>query len=580
MASKGDTQMSDTTQPASEPLRILVAQMMRMGDVLQTTPLIRALRQQHPDAHIAALVRRMGKPILDRNPDVNEIIIYDEDRMFSDMRAQDSDKFLDAYRCAEDYIARIRNGRFDVVYNCTHNIASAMLFKLAGVPKVVGAHLSDDWRFVLRGGWTNYFFASVLHRDFNGLNLCDITRHFAEGNPSFPRVVFDVTDEDRKFVDRILADSGVEGDDPYVCFQLGASEENKRWPVDYFATLAGEISSRLGARIFLVGVESEAHLGETFERRATVPTTSLFGKTNLPQLGALLERARVLVTNDTGTMHVAAGVGCPVVLASVGYVHFRETGPYGSGHCAVEARRDRLSRIGEAAGRTERHVIRPEHMLRAVELTLRSDPHEPVPQIVDAPAFASVDLYMSRFAADGCLEWYPLIRRPLTRNDYLRMAYRAMWLEFLGKNTGSRAERESIASIVWHHSPVGEASLERWRLEDDQRFGELAALARRGVATTEQLLAILESGKGMRRARDVVSELVKLDEEIRIFGELHDACKPMVVIARFERDNLEGADPLRLAQTTLQIYRDLARRAELAREKLTRIVEIWHEVHG
>lgn len=561
-------------------MRILVGQMMRMGDVIQTTPLIRALRRQHPDAHIAVLVRKMGQAILERNPDVNEVLIYDEDGMFSDIQSQDSDRLLDAYACADAYVRLIRDGRYDVAYNCTHNISSAMLFKLGEVPRVVGAHLSDDWRFVLRGGWTNYFFASVLHRDYNALNLCDITRHFAEGDASQPRVVFEVRDEDRRFVDELFAEHGVGPNEPVVCLQLGASEENKRWPVDFFATLGGELAKRFGARLFLAGVESEAPLGEAFQRRCAASAVPLFGRTSVAQLAALLERARVLVTNDTGTMHLAAAVNCPVALVSVGYVHFRETGPYGSGHCAIEARRERLGRVDDPGHRAERHCIRPEHVLRAVELLWQTDPYDPVPQIVHSHAFAEVELHMSRFAPDGCLEWYPVIRRPLSQTALLRMAYRAMWLEALGKARNERAEKESLASLLWHHAPGGDAQIEAWRHELGATFDCLLELARRGVLLTEQLLGVLEGGRGMRRARDIVAELVRLDEEIRIFGEIHDACKPLVVIARFERDNLEGADPLRLAQTTLRIYRDLAQRAELTRAKIERIADLWPEVHG
>lgn len=561
-------------------MRILVAQMTRMGDVLQTTPLIRALRRQHPDAHIAALVRRMGRPILERNPDVNEIIVYDEEPMFRDMRAQDSDKLLAAFESAERFIEKIRRGNFDVVYNCTHNIASAMLFKLAGVPKIVGAHLSDDWRFVLRGGWTNYFFASVLHREYNALNLCDIARHFAEHRNGTPRVVFDVRHEDREFVESLLAEHGVAPDEPLVCMQLGASEDRKRWPVDSFAAVADELAARYGARIFLVGVASEAPLGDTFQRRAAAAPVSLFGRTTLPQLAALLERARALITNDTGTMHLAAAVNCPVVLVSVGYVHFRETGPYGPGHCAVESRRDRLGRVSESEAPVRRQTIRPEHVLKAVELVWQSDPDDAVPQIVESPGFAPVDLYVSRFAPDGCLEWYPAIRRPIGRTDLLRMAYRAMWLEDLGDGHDERTETESLASLLWHFSPTADAFLDEWKAELAGLFRQLHGLAREAVAATEQLLALLEGGQSMRKAREAVAEMTRIDEDIRIFGELHDAVKPLVVIARFERDNLEGADPLRLAQTTLRINRDLCRRCELMGKKLDRIAVLWHEVHG
>ena len=77
-------------------MRILVDQTTRMGDVLQTSPLIRAIKEKHPDAHITLLVRKMGKIIAERHPDVDDVLIYDEDAMFLHLRAQDSDRLLQA----------------------------------------------------------------------------------------------------------------------------------------------------------------------------------------------------------------------------------------------------------------------------------------------------------------------------------------------------------------------------------------------------------------------------------------------------------------------------------------------------
>ena len=297
-------------------MRILVVQATRMGDVIQTTPLIRTLRRQHPNAHIAVMVRRMGVPVLERNPDVNDVLVYDEDEMFIHCRAHDSDRLVKAYEKAEEYIAALRNGRFDVAYNCTHSISSAMLLKLADVPRVVGAHLSDDWQFVLRGGWTNYFFTSVFHREYNALNLCDITGRFADAEPS-RELVFDVTEDDRARADTILREHGIADNAFLVCMQLGASEENKRWAPQRFAELAAMLAHERDAKIALLGVPEEAGLGEIFERHAPGVAAHLYGKTSLHAVAAMLQRARFLVTNDTGTMHIAAAVRCPVVLVSV-----------------------------------------------------------------------------------------------------------------------------------------------------------------------------------------------------------------------------------------------------------------------
>ena len=78
----------------------------------------------------------------------------------------------------------------------------------------------------------------------------------------------------------------------------------------------------------------------------------------------------------------------------------------------------------------------------------------------------------------------------------------------------------------------------------------------------------------MKQAQQIVADLMRLDEEIRLFGEVHAACKPLVAMARFERDHLEGADPVLLSRTTLEIYRGMYARARLCERKLKRILEL------
>ena len=117
-------------------MRILVAQTTRMGDVLQTSPLIQALRDKHPDAHITVQVRRMGKVIAERHPAVDKVIVYNEDEMFLDLRAQDSNRLLKAYETADAQVTELNDGHFDVAYNVTHSIASAILFYQCTQPRL------------------------------------------------------------------------------------------------------------------------------------------------------------------------------------------------------------------------------------------------------------------------------------------------------------------------------------------------------------------------------------------------------------------------------------------------------------
>ncbi|MFP4501912.1 MAG: glycosyltransferase family 9 protein [Candidatus Hydrogenedentota bacterium] len=552
-------------------MRILVVQTTRMGDVIQTTPLISAVRMRYPGAHITVMVRRMGKAVAERHPDVDDILVYDEDQLYLDLAAGDSDRLLHAYEIADERVQQLRAEHFDRAYNVTHSLSSAMLLKLAEIPEVVGAHLTDDWTFVLRADWAPYFFMSVLHREFNDLNLVDITRHF-EPEADARQLRFNIHAADRAQVEALLKERGITPDDALCCMQLGASEENKRWFEAHFADLARMLHDKHGLRIVLVGVQEEAPLGDVFEQHAPGLAVKLYGETSIPQLAALLERARILVTNDTGTMHIAAAAGCPVTLVSVGHVHYRETGPYGEGHCAIEWRRADLgSGYRVPTGLEERSLVQPGHVLHAVEATLAFQAPGDIVQINETPDLEEIDLYLTRFAPDGCLAYYPLLRRPLLRRDFVRTAYRFMWLATMDHYYRIADEQASMEALLSCYEGPDAETRTAWADELAANFSALADLAQRGIDATNALLEHLHSQGSMSAARDMVTALMKLDEQMRIHSEMHPACRPLIVVARHERDNLEGADPIVLAETTRTIYDACRNRAQIFTQKAYRL---------
>ncbi|MCX5758575.1 MAG: glycosyltransferase family 9 protein, partial [Candidatus Hydrogenedentes bacterium] len=414
--------------------------------------------------------------------------------------------------------------------------------------------------------WITYFYTSVFHREYNDLNLCDISQRFADEAEPQRHLVLETNEEDAAFVDDLLRKNGIEPSDFIVCMQLGASEDSKRWAETQFAGLARLLAEKYRARIVLAGVREEAPLGQVFEQHAPGIATHLYGETSIPQLAALLKRSRFLVTNDTGTMHIAAAVDCKVLLVSVGFVHFRETGPYGAGHCAIERRRAHIGRADNVpGGLDERMLIRPEQAMQAVEYLLAAEADGPVRQMDETPDMAQVDLYTTRFAPDGYLAWYPVLRRPLTERDLVRIAYRAMWIEHLSEN--EVVEQPASGLISCYAMPEPELLAERGP-QLAAFFEELAKMARRGIELAKEVLVCLRQTRGAIRAKQILGELKLLDEEMRVYSELHGACKPLTLIARYERDNLEGADPILLAETTLGIYKDCETRASLMRSKL------------
>lgn len=559
-------------------MRILIVQTTRMGDVLQTSPLIRMVREKHPEAHITLMVRRMGKAIADRNRDIDGVIVYDEDELYRRLIADDSNKLLEAYQLTDERIQALSAGDFDIAYNVTHSVSSAMLLKIAGIPQVYGAHLGDDWQFILRGRWTTYFFTSVFSREYNDLNLCDITRNIVEDAPPSRSLHFDLREEDHAFAGALFAEQSIGPEDYVACFQLGASEEGKRWAVENFAALGRLLVERHNAKIFLLGVSDEQPLGDRFETFAPGLATHLFGKTSVAQVAAVLKRATILVTNDTGTMHIAASVGCPITLVSVGNVHYRETGPYGEGHCAIEARRTNLGRSDYVPGaREERELIKAPQVLAAIDYARDHGREHPLPPIENDGALDNVDLYITRFAPDGFLEYYPVLRRPLDERDFMRIVYRAMWIAHLSRTASVEGEVESLDRILRHYQGPEAEVVSQWATDTAAQFAALAAISERGELVTGRLLEALKRER-FDEARNLVAQLMALDEEARVFSEVHPHCRPLILMARFERDNLEGANPQLLAKTTLEIYRACRDRAGLMVDKLNLTAARWTEV--
>jgi hypothetical protein len=205
--------------------------------------------------------------------------------------------------------------------------------------------------------------------------------------------------------------------------------------------------------------------------------------------------------------------------------------------------------------------------MRAVELLMTVAPGG-IPALDDDATLSHIDMHLSGFAPDGCLQWYPVIQRAATDADIIRMAYRPMWLDYFDSARDRKTELESIRQIARRYRALDENAF--WNSTRDALNG-LATLCDKGASMTRDLIAML-SGKGpLREAQTRARELMALDEDTRVYAELNRACKPLVAIARFERDNLEGADPSLLAKTTLTIYENTRDRARTLCKKLDMI---------
>jgi len=130
-----------------------------------------------------------------------------------------------------------------------------------------------------------------------------------------PQVSLEVSGRRRELARALLRELGVSFERPLVALCPGSTNSRaKRWPAERFAALADLLAGRAGADVLLVGAGEELDVSEEVARRMRRRPVVLTGKTDLAQTAAVLSVADLLVTNDTGPAHVAAAVGCPVVV--------------------------------------------------------------------------------------------------------------------------------------------------------------------------------------------------------------------------------------------------------------------------
>jgi heptosyltransferase I len=292
----------------SPPRRILIIKPSALGDVVHTLPVLNLLRRRWPAAHISWVVGGPFASLLEGHPQLDEVVRFERRRFGRGWR--DPGAAVGLFK----FMSKLRRGQFDLVLDLQGLLRSGWMTLRTRAPVRVGfsnarelAHLIYTHRVKVQ--------SADQHAVDRYLEVCD-----AIGCGRAPvEFKFHVTDEDRRHVAQLVRD-----DQPYAVLLPGTNWLTKRWPVEYFAALVGPLRQRFGLESVIAGGPDVAPIAAQIPR-----TTNLVRATsNLRQLVALLERADLVVANDSGPMHIAAALGRPLV-TMFGPTNLLRTGPYG-----------------------------------------------------------------------------------------------------------------------------------------------------------------------------------------------------------------------------------------------------------
>jgi heptosyltransferase-2 len=296
---------------------VLLVQTSFLGDALLTVPLARRIKETLPGCRLTVLTRPKTMDIFRRASCVDEVLAYDKRAAHAGIRGLWS-------------LSRaLRQQRFDLALVAHRSFRSALLVWLARIPHRIGFSSSAGW----------FLFNRTV---FFPWGMPELERNLALLLPLKP----DLRSEsgDSLYLGRAggeglagrLRSSGVADGDRLVGIHPGSVWPTKRWPAERYAELARELVARARVKVLLLGGKEDAALNAGIAEAAGPGAVNWAGLTTLPELMDLVPRLSLLVTNDSGPMHIAAGSGVPT-LAIFGPTT-RELGffPYGEGHRVLQ----------------------------------------------------------------------------------------------------------------------------------------------------------------------------------------------------------------------------------------------------
>ena len=295
--------------------RVLLVRLDNLGDVLLTTPAFRAVRQALPEAHLTLLAGPAGCEIGRLNPDVDETILYhapNEDVYFR--LPQDPEREMTA-------VETLRERDFDAAIIFTSYKQSALpaayLCYLAGIPvRAAGSFEGPGSLLTYRHRYEEP--VPPKHETLRGLELTE-----SLGFPLVePEMVLAPREEDEESAAQLLERYGVE---PFVLVHPGASASSRAYPPERYREVVEGLAGQSGLPVLVTGGPDEEDLTRRVAGSTGIP---LGGETSFGVFAALTGRAAAVVTNNTGTTHVASALKRPVVTVFAGTNPVEQWGPW------------------------------------------------------------------------------------------------------------------------------------------------------------------------------------------------------------------------------------------------------------
>lgn len=304
-------------------LKVLIINPFGIGDVLFTTPVVRAIKDNYPESFIAYWCNQRVQGILRSNPNLNKIFPLSR----GDLKEIFKKSKINGIKIFLSLIFALRKEKFDIVFDFSLDHRYGLISKILGIKRRIGLDYKNRGRFLTDKldieGYSN---THVIDYYLSLLKLIGIS---AKNNS----MELFVTEADKVHAKNLLLRYGIKNSDTVIGIVAGAGlswgkdAKFKHWPATNFVKLIDKLSGVDNIRVILLGDELEHYIADTILSSLQNKVINLVGQTDLAELIAVIDGLNVLVSNDGGPLHIAVALGVKTV-SIFGPVDEKVYGPY------------------------------------------------------------------------------------------------------------------------------------------------------------------------------------------------------------------------------------------------------------
>jgi len=304
-------------------MNILIVKLSAIGDVVHTLPSLAALRKLYPAAHITWAVEEAAADLLCGHPHLDRVLVS---KRKSWLHRMADGHIVESFWEMKSFLRELRDRPYDLVIDFHGLFKSASIVLLSGGKRRLGYDSMQE----MSGLFLNEKIPEDLTKHAVDRYL-DFVSHLG-GQTADREFLIPIGEESRRRIDLLLKRANLEPGMDFVAVNPDALWPTKLWDDERFAALCDRIRSDLRLPVVLTGADRGAVL--SIRERMQEASVDLAGRTSLRDLAELYRRARLVISTDSGPMHIAAAVGTKVV-ALFGPTDPARTGPCGEGHIVI-----------------------------------------------------------------------------------------------------------------------------------------------------------------------------------------------------------------------------------------------------